>query len=161
MNSNIITASKEDILEMFKRAGWQGVVLSDDIKPGDTVILTEKIYEEYWFRTGYPEIVMKSLTIPDDDSTLPDIILTDDGNITAYVECYNEHLSEEKQKKILDVISQRKAELVILTNGITFETYYNSKYIDTMTVPMGRREFKQLKRVTHYYNRIKEAGAWK
>ena len=87
---------------------------------------------------------------------IPDITLTKDGKEYGFVECVYGDISEQKIKQIMYMIDMLKPQLFILTDGVSFEVYLDSKYIGTMNTPLSYESFVERSRLLEYYNAILE-----
>lgn len=88
-----------------------------------------------------------------------DITLRKDDHIYGYVETYIcdkqnphffAHFMKNKMQHIQQHLDELKPELFILTDGMSYEIYFNCKYAMTTTVPIGYHEYKTLCRLSAY-----------
>lgn len=88
----------------------------------------------------------------------PDITLMKNGEILGFVECYitrnSASILSKKQEQIMFILEQYRPQIFILTNGISFETYFDCKYAGTMTVPISYHTYSQKNRLMKYYEMI-------
>ena len=89
------------------------------------------------------KLTSEPIRVAEGNSFIPDITLENDGRVFGYVECYGDVIAEKKQEQILYILDTCKPELFILTNGANYEVYFDSKYVGSMTVPIGYNEFTQ------------------
>lgn len=93
-------------------------------------------------------------------SNMPfDITLKKEDIVYGYVEtyiCKNPRILKEKVERIQKYLDEIKPKLFILTDGISFETYFDGVYFSTTTIPVGYYEFSQMNRLMTYAKKIKE-----
>lgn len=88
-----------------------------------------------------------------------DITLSKDGREYGYVEtyiCKNPRMMKNKIERIQSYLEESKPKLFILTDGISFENYFDGEYFSTTTIPVGYFEYSQRNRLMAYYNMFKE-----
>ncbi len=88
--------------------------------------------------------INKKIEISPNSFFYPDITLSKDNHVYGFVDCYLGSITKRKLETVIFILEQYKPELFILTNGISYEVYFDCKYVGTMTVPMGYNEFKRL-----------------
>ena len=86
---------------------------------------------------------------------VPDITLMKDGQIHGFVECISGNVTHKKREQVLHIISEYKPKLFILTDGISYEVYINSKFIGTMSTPLSYEAYSRQARLLMYYDKIK------
>ena len=92
------------------------------------------------------------IDMPNKSRFCPDIVLTKEGKIYGFVECYAGQQLMKKKDGILYIVDHLKPELFVLTDGSYYEVYFNGRYVDTMTVPISFLGFSQLRRMKTYYD---------
>ncbi len=95
------------VVKIFEAAGWRC-----DTKP-----------ENLRFSNGMP--------------FKPDLKISNGNSFCGYVEIYLPHRDKiEKMKYVLGILKTFNPELFILTNGESYEVYFDGKYKGSMTVPL-------------------------
>lgn len=91
----------------------------------------------------------------------PDITLMNDASVIGFIECYVSReassISDEKQRRLLYILEAYKPSIFILTDGLTFETYFDGNYVGTTTVPINYHTYSQWKRLEAYANFFQNA----
>lgn len=80
-----------------------------------------------------------------------DITLTKNGKVFGYIEiyiCSNVNAFKRKIERIIHAVKEEKPPVFILTDGITFETYFDGVYYDTLTLPVSYTLFLNRERLT-------------
>lgn len=96
-----------------------------------------------------------------DNSCKFDIILFHLNKPCGYIETFicsdlknNNRLLNQKIENIQNCIAELKPEVFILTDGTTFENYFDGAFHSTTHIPISHREFSQRKILISYYDRF-------
>ena len=86
---------------------------------------------------------------------IPDITLLHHGDVYGYVDVVGEMMVDmliKKKESIESFLTGVKPKLYILTNGKSFDVFYNGKYATTQTVPPSPDVVTFADRMTTYYS---------
>lgn len=89
----------------------------------------------------------------------PDITLTYKGIVYGYVEVVGQFSFEclkRKKEQINKLIEFSKTKLFILTEGESYDIFYDGKYVATQTVPPSPEGVRAIRRLMAYYQKITE-----
>lgn len=89
----------------------------------------------------------------------PDITLSYQGHTYGYVGIMGNmdiDMLKEKKKRIASFLETEKPTLFVLTNGGSFDIFYNGKYATTQTIPPSPEGIYTMRRLMAYYEKIQE-----
>ncbi len=89
----------------------------------------------------------------------PDITLSYNGQTCGFVEIVADmsiEIIKRKKDLMTSFLDEVKPRLFVLTNGESFDIFYNGKYATTQTVPPSPEGMSAMGRIMMYYEKLQE-----
>lgn len=90
---------------------------------------------------------------------MSDLALWNNSELYGYVEiitAFDSKALQKRKNEIIDMLSSIKPKIFIITNGFSFDVFYDGFYSTTLSVPPAADDVDRARRLFLYYRKIKE-----